>query len=113
MDELPTMYERYKQEIYRIGWRIQYKAKMINKRECLIYENDAVGECFSTSSDNKILIQVLLDSLSSDLGKQILNKIYLQDRTESEVARELKISQQAVNKWKRKMLKELFLIMNS
>lgn len=27
MEMQPTVYERYKTEIYRIGWRLQYQAK--------------------------------------------------------------------------------------
>ncbi|MCM3175726.1 MULTISPECIES: sigma factor-like helix-turn-helix DNA-binding protein [unclassified Paenibacillus] len=37
-------------------------------------------------------------------GREILHKIYFQGYTEAEVASHLNISQQAVNKWKRKML---------
>nr|WP_233167845.1 hypothetical protein [Paenibacillus roseus] len=34
-------------------------------------------------------------------------RLYIQEQTESEVARQLNLSQQAVNKWKRKMIQQL------
>lgn len=49
------------------------------------------------------MAEQLISSLS-DIGNNVLSKIYLEGYTESEVALKLNISQQAVNKWKRKML---------
>ncbi|MNJ75684.1 RNA polymerase sigma factor [compost metagenome] len=47
-----------------------------------------------------------MDSLPPQ-GKLVIDKLYFQDLTESEVAQQLKISQQTVNKWKQKMLQKL------
>lgn len=42
------------------------------------------------------------------MGKRIIYEIYHNDKTETQVAFELQISQQAVNKWKRKMIQEIY-----
>lgn len=42
----------------------------------------------------------------------IIDKLYMQGVTESEVAKQLEMSQQAVSKWKKKMLHQLSQTMN-
>ncbi|MFC3788431.1 hypothetical protein ACFOQM_06455 [Paenibacillus sp. GCM10012307] len=63
--------------------------------------------------DNRLIICKLLEGLSSSVGREILLKLYIKDQKEAEVARELNISQQAVNRWKNKMLKELSQMLRS
>ncbi|MEK3785473.1 RNA polymerase sigma factor [Paenibacillus sp. FSL K6-1230] len=101
-----TAYERYRAEIYRIGWRIQYKAKKIRNRELPLLEHEPIKEDFTVASDQALTLEQLLDTLP-DTGQRVLHKLYWEGLTEAEVARQLKISQQAVNQWKRKMLKQL------
>ncbi|MGP3788496.1 sigma factor-like helix-turn-helix DNA-binding protein [Paenibacillus sp. 1A_MP2] len=103
MENQQTVYERYRKEIYRIGWRVQYRAKKIKYRELPIFEDEAIKGDFTFFSENKIMAEQLISSLP-DIGKNVLSKIYLEGYKESEVALKLNISQQAVNKWKRKML---------
>lgn len=101
-----TAYERYRAEIYRIGWRIQYKAKKIRNRELPLLEHEPIKEDFTVASDQALTLEQLLDTLP-DTGQRVLHKLYWEGLTEAEAARQLKISQQAVNQWKRKMLKQL------
>lgn len=110
MGKNTTVYERYKTEIYRIGWRVQYRAKKIRNRECPNFDYDPVGGDFTTSSEEKILVQQLIDSLPPQ-GKTLIDKLYFQCQTEAEIAQHFQISQQAVNKWKRKMIQTLSQIM--
>ncbi|OAB32944.1 hypothetical protein PGLA_26035 [Paenibacillus glacialis] len=112
MEAQQSVYERYKTEVYRIGWRLQYRAKIIKNRECSFYGVEPAAVNFTTSIDNKLLIQQLIEPLPP-YGKIILYKLYIQDQTESEVARQLQMSQQAVNKWKRKMIHKLSQTANS
>jgi len=105
MNTVQTAYERYRAEIYRIGWRIQYKAKKIRNRELPLLEHEAVKEDFTVASDQALTLEPLLATLS-DTGQRVMRKLYWEGLTEAEVARQLNISQQAVNQWKRKMLKE-------
>ena len=113
MNSDTTMYDQLKREIYRIGWRIQYRAKNIRRRECSFSIAEHLGQSITSQSENRILVQQLLNNLSSSVGRTILFKVYIQDLKETEVARQLNISQQAVNKWKRKMLQELLRTLNS
>ncbi|MBX4151109.1 hypothetical protein K1X09_27750 [Paenibacillus lautus] len=46
-------------------------------------------------------------------GRTIIYKLFIEDLTEVEVAKQLHISQQAVNRWKRKMIQKLSQIANS
>lgn len=55
---------------------------------------------------NRLSIEQLLDTLPAK-GKMILQKLYLQELTEAEVAAQLHMSQQGVNKWKRRMIQQL------
>ncbi|MNJ63462.1 hypothetical protein D3C77_593640 [compost metagenome] len=55
----------------------------------------------------------MINALPSSTGRTIIYKIYMQDKTEREVALELNMSQQGVNKWKRKMIQELSRMMSS
>lgn len=109
MEKQGSAYERFKAEVYRIGWRVQYRAKKLRRREFPLYGIDTepiTNEDFTSFSENKVLIEQLIDTLPLH-GKVIIYKLYIQDQTESEVARQLRISQQAVNKWKRKMIHQL------
>lgn len=109
MEQQTEIYEHYKTEIYRIGWRVQYQARKIRNRERSFNDNEPSYSNFATETEEKMWVRQLLDTLPSQ-GKSIIEKIYLQGLTEVEVAKQLNISQQAVNKWKRKMLAQLSLI---
>ncbi|WP_334073423.1 MULTISPECIES: sigma-70 family RNA polymerase sigma factor [Paenibacillus] len=113
MKEQPTVYEQYRKEVYRIAWRVQYKAKVVKRRECSFNGFEPAVSSFTSSSDDKMLIRQLIDALPSSTGRLIIYKLYLQDKTEREVALELNMTQQGVNKWKRKMIQELSRMMSS
>lgn len=100
------IYEYYKRQIYRIGWRVQYKAKKIRRLENPFYDINHDSVSFVNTSDQKLWISQLINELPLQ-GRIILSKLYFEDLTEAEVAKQLNISQQAVNKWKRKMLQRL------
>ncbi|UNK19471.1 sigma-70 family RNA polymerase sigma factor [Paenibacillus sp. N3/727] len=108
MDKQQTAYERLKVQVDRIGWRIQYRAKTIRKREHSFYDLEYIRTAvsFTDGSENRMMIEQLINTLPPQ-GKLIIYKLYIQDQTESEVARQLNMSQQAVNKWKRKMIEQL------
>lgn len=102
-----TVYEQYRSEIYRIGWRIQYRMKKIRYRERPLYENSQYpSPSYTRSSEEKILVRDLVDKLPPR-GKLVIEKLYFQHLTEEEVAQHLNISQQAVSKCKRKMIQLL------
>lgn len=113
MEEQKTAYEQYRREVYRIAWRVQYRAKVVKKRECSFHGVEPAISSFTSSSDDKMLIRQLIGDLPSNTGRIIIYKLYLQDKTEREVARELNMTQQGVSKWKRKMIQELSRMMSS
>lgn len=112
MDKPDSLYEQIRREICRIGWRLQYKSKVMRRRETALDDIEPAIRSFAESSDNKIWIEQLMKQLPDHLGKTIVQKVYLQGLTESEVAKQFSISQQAVNKWKQKTLKQLYQIAN-
>jgi RNA polymerase sigma factor (sigma-70 family) len=112
LDNQTRLYERCKSEIYRIGWRLQYQARKIRNKECSFYDHSLSGAGFAASSEERIWVRQLIDTLPPQ-GKIIIYKLYIQDLTEAEVARQLNISQQGVNKWKRKMISQLSRTVNS
>lgn len=87
------------------------QSKKIRNKENLLSEAIPNSSDFTKDSDNKILISQLLERLPLK-GKLIMEQIYIQGQTEKEVAHNLQISQQAVNKWKRKMIYELSMIVS-
>lgn len=114
MNKQKITYEHLKVQVDRISWRIQYRAKTVRKREYSFYDVEYIqkGSCFTDDSENRMLVEQLINTLPLQ-GKLIIFKLYVQDQTESEVALQLNISQQAVNKWKRKMIEQLSQTMSS
>ncbi|MEK8217161.1 sigma-70 family RNA polymerase sigma factor [Paenibacillus sp. FSL L8-0463] len=103
----------YRHELNRIAWRMQYRTRRDFKREVSVISAPELKEpSFCEKSENKIVMQQYLNGLSSELGKRVIHEIYVNDKTETQVARELQISQQAVSKWKKKMIQELYQKMN-
>lgn len=98
--------QRYRREVYRIGWRLQYRCKKTYRNECVLFDTNLTQEDETEDMINRISIEQLLDTLPTK-GRVILQKLYLQEMTEAEVAAQLHMSQQGVNKWKRKMIQQL------
>ncbi|URJ60922.1 sigma-70 family RNA polymerase sigma factor [Paenibacillus polymyxa] len=105
--------EQYRRELYRIAWRMQYREKRDRKREVSMEcSPDLFQPSFSEESDNKVMLQSYINKLVCEASKKVIYEIYINDKTEVQVARELKITQQAVNKWKKKALRELCQMMS-
>lgn len=108
-----SIIDRYRKEIYRIGWRIQYKAKVTYRREVPIISDSFHDNNFTNQSDMNLYTLQLINSLPSAIEQTIIRELYINDKTETTVARQLNISQQAVSKWKKKALRALYLKVNS
>ncbi|KEO75987.1 sigma-70 family RNA polymerase sigma factor [Paenibacillus sp. FSL M7-0802] len=105
--------EDYRRELYRIAWRMQYHTKRNRKREISLESKPNLFQTsFSEESDNKIMMQSYINRLRSEVGKKVIYEIYINDKTEGQVAKELHITQQAVNKWKKKALHDLCQMMS-
>ncbi|QDY83902.1 sigma-70 family RNA polymerase sigma factor [Paenibacillus polymyxa] len=109
-----TLVEQYRKKLYRIAWRIQYRARVQTNHEFVMEKNEAISApSFTEYANSNMYTLQLINSLSSEIGKMIIFDLYILDKTEAQIAKELKLSQQAVNKWKKKMLKELFRMLSS
>ena len=106
MHGLPR-YEFYKKELRRIAWGLQYRSKVTLKRERQLKLDIITGSSFLDEADSKLFVNQLINSLESPKARQILTKIYVENKSEKEIASEMNITQQGVNKWKRKSLKLL------
>ena len=101
--------ETYRTAIKRVVWRLQNKERSRRKHEVPLEDsfNDNYSNSFTNHSDQKILVQQLFDSITSETGKRIIYEIYFNNKTEAQVAQEMNITRQAVNKWKNKTLKAM------
>lgn len=109
---MKSIIELYRTELRRIAWRLQYKIRVQNKRELPLYQEIVPGESFTDQVDNQILVEHLINCIP-DKGKKILYELFINEKTEAQVAKEMNISQQAVSKWKKKTLLRLYRILSS
>jgi RNA polymerase sigma factor (sigma-70 family) len=99
--------QEYRKELRRIAWRIQYRARVQHSRELLIFDHHIEYKMNTTPHFSNLNIQDLLSNIPTEKGRYIIKRLLLDGYTEKEVAKELKISQQAVSKWKKKGLEIL------
>ncbi len=100
--------ENYRKLLRRAAWRLQYKARMQQSKECyLLFESQLRDSGFETEILSSVYIKELLDSIPWEKCRYIIRKTVIDGVTEQEVARELNMTQQGVNKWKKKGLELL------
>ncbi|NUU54792.1 sigma-70 family RNA polymerase sigma factor [Paenibacillus taichungensis] len=105
--------DMYSSELKKIAWRLQYRCKVsANKEFGMVFDINSI-ESFESSSVSKFFVQDIFNLINNEVGKKIIHAIYLDGKSEKEVALELQISQQAVNKWKKKTLKMLSMKLSS
>ena len=89
----------------RAAWRIQYKTRIQQTRECGILFDNQVYDCsFETEILSQIYVNELLQTIPWEKCRFIIQRTVIDGKTEKEVAYELQITQQGVNKWKKKGL---------
>lgn len=102
-----SLYDFYKKELRRIAWGLQYRSKVTLKKERQLKLDIIKGLSFLDEADSKLFVNELINSLESHKARQIITKIYVENKSEKETAYEMNITQQGVNKWKQKFLKLL------
>ena len=103
----------YEGELKRFAWRLQYQEKRRARRERGYYEEMKLPSYrMEDEAVTRLQYGELVASLPSP-GRQVITGLYFGDRTESQLAREMNVSQQAVNKWKHNMLRQLSQKINS
>ncbi|SEP33575.1 hypothetical protein [Paenibacillus sp. OK076] len=104
----------YRKELQRAAWRLQYNVKSKRKRECMLGDiTHQPSYSPFEETDSRLLVQQLLNEIPPSIGKKIIRDLFLKNKTELQLAKELNMSQQAVNKWKRKTLHLLLQKMSS
>lgn len=89
----------------RSAWRLQYKIRtQQNKESFSIYDYQGHDKSFEDEIISQIYVKELLSKIPWEKSRIIIQKVIIEEKTEKEVALELKISQQAVSKWKIKGL---------
>ncbi|OHX44768.1 hypothetical protein [Cytobacillus oceanisediminis] len=101
--------ETFSRLLKRAAWRIQYKIKTVKNKEIEMEDSIPLGitQNFEDEVISRIFIEELLSSIPNLRNRCIIRKIILEGYTEKEVASDLNISQQAVNKCKRKAIKDM------
>lgn len=94
--------KKCREVLRRIAWRLQYQVKKLSTRELPIIEN-ICGQNLISSVDSKLHVEEMLDSLPSK-ARFIIKQVVINGVLEEIVAQHLGISQQGVNKYKRKYL---------
>ncbi len=74
MDSQSIMIERYRKEVYRIGWRLQYRNRRIRQHDFSLFDNVSVQHHTSDTIDNRILVQDLLLTLH-EKGRSNIHKL--------------------------------------
>ncbi|MNL71779.1 sporulation sigma factor SigF [compost metagenome] len=82
---------------------------MIQRKELIVFDQSQLetGNYSIMNLDEKIYIENLFQQLESKKERFIAESLYWKDMKEDEIAQYLKISQQAVSKWRKKILKKL------
>lgn len=97
--------ENCRKLLRRAAWRIQYKSRINQIREHqMLFEDQASEVGFEAEIISKIFVDSLLNTIPWEKCRFILEKTIIYGMTEKEVASQLHITQQGVNKWKKKGL---------
>ncbi|MBD7970436.1 sigma-70 family RNA polymerase sigma factor [Paenibacillus gallinarum] len=75
-----SMVERFRSEVYPIGWRLQYHEKE-RKHELSLFDGAPETSYRTDYWDSRILVKDFLLTLSIK-GRTILYKLYVEDLTE-------------------------------
>jgi RNA polymerase sigma factor (sigma-70 family) len=109
MNDQSLLLVQYRQALQRFAWRIQYRTRKQTNREILSIDFDHFKNTHNDFSDllSNIQAEELIQTINSEKGRHIIKRIYIDGLKEKEVADELRISQQAVSKWKKKSLERM------
>lgn len=103
-----TTIDDYRTALRRAAWRISYRQRIRKARETIWSdwgEENSVATYGAENESGKL--REYLELIPFDNGRKVIEEIFVKDSTEAEAAAELGISQQGVNKWKRKSLDHL------
>lgn len=113
-----TVSEEIYHEYYRAWWREKNRKRACTKKECpyeVLSQLNSDIICLSSEQlvedivEDKLLLETLMEALYALNADELslINALYYEDKTESEFASEIGISQQAINKRKTKLLDKI------
>jgi hypothetical protein len=92
----------------RAAWRIQYKTRMQQVRECNpLYDNQFFDNSFEKMVLSELYVEELLDVIPWEKCRYIVKRTVIDGISERHVAADLNMTQQGVSKWKKKGLEIL------
>ncbi|MFD1887217.1 sigma-70 family RNA polymerase sigma factor [Paenibacillus wenxiniae] len=107
MSVILTLSEQYRQRLRQASWRMQYRAKTRLYHENLSLNEQIHPVSVKFDDMNTVIVQQWIDSLPWEKARYIMTYLYMEGQSEQELAAKLHISQQAVNRWKRKSIQFL------
>ncbi|KGP77464.1 MULTISPECIES: sigma-70 family RNA polymerase sigma factor [Paenibacillus] len=96
--------EQCRSELKKMAWRLQYRSKVTANKEFGMVFDITTIDSFENDSISRIHVEEIFALIPSDVGKKVIHDVYLCGKSEKEVSADLQISQQGVNKWKKKTL---------
>lgn len=106
--------DNYRQELQRTAWRVAYHQRERYRKERIGIEIESLSRpAESCSHEIEQELTEYIELIPFDKGRQVMQSIFMEGKTEAETAEHMQISQQGVSKWKRKSLEHLRQTLNS
>ncbi|WP_172195777.1 RNA polymerase sigma factor [Saccharibacillus qingshengii] len=104
----------YREELQRTAWREAYhqRKRLCRERNAVESEEWERLPAYDPQETERSVYE-WIDSIPFDKGREVMESLFLQGKTEAETADMMRISQQGVNKWKHKSLEHLRRTLNS
>ncbi|GGN97858.1 hypothetical protein [Saccharibacillus kuerlensis] len=100
--------DHYRQALKRAAWRERYRQRVRYAREWAWSETGRENmEADPNVLGAELSMREYLELIPFDNGREVIKALFAEGKTETAAAAELQISQQGVNKWKRKSLEHL------
>ena len=96
--------DQFLQQIKRAAWKLQYQAKKQYRREMFLDDHKEVP--YHDTIDSQLFVEELLNSLP-ERERFIIQRVVIEERTEREVAQELRISRSRLHACKVQGLQRL------
>lgn len=100
--------EEYRKKLRQAAWRLQYYERKRLKNEIVFdYIEKETYKADTTNPIEDIGLKETIQLIPYPQGRAIIYELFVNEKTEKELAQEMHVTQQAVSKWKRKSLKYL------
>lgn len=100
--------EEYRKKLRQAAWRLQYYERKRLRNELVFdYIQKETHGVDLTNLIEEMGLHEAIQLIPYPQGRAIIYELFVNDKTEKELAKEMQVTQQAVSKWKRKSLKYL------